>query len=64
MDILGAFPNTKQENPMKYLFMALVAVLFVAGCASDDPGTYKAGENDRHSQSQVSGNLRSPGPGH
>lgn len=48
---------------MKYLLMALVAVFFVAGCASDDPGTYKASENDRHSQSRISTNLRGAGPG-
>ena len=45
---------------MKYLFMAMLAVLVLTGCTTDN-GKYTEGPNDRHSTSKTTGNLHSPG---
>ena len=46
---------------MKYLFIAVMAVLVLTGCQTPDNGKYTDGPNDRHTSSKVTGNLHQPG---
>ena len=50
---------------MKYMLIALTAVLVVTGCATNNAsapsqGSYNESSSDRHSTTRVSNNLRSP----
>ena len=64
------FPNrTLKKKTMKYLLIALMAMLVVTGCKTHDAGTgapgnakYEQGANDRHSLNRVSNNLRGNTP--
>ena len=50
---------------MKYMLIALTAVLVFTGCATNNAsapsqGSYNESSSDRHSTTRVSNNLRSP----
>lgn len=54
---------------MKYLLIALMAMVVVTGCKTKDadagtgaPAKYEQGANDRHSLNRVSNNLRGDAP--